>query len=160
SLLQLEFSPIGEVLLLADQERAEVWEFNSLGPSGHHEERSGVIDASFSDDGALVYAKGKQVRLWRIRRDDQLLAEVARAVAAVGASPNASVIAVSTEDGAIHIFNSQTRQQGILGRHDGPARLLFASKHRLLASAGFSDGQVRVWDLDTNRLKYGFKHHN
>ena len=157
----LSFSPDGQTLVSAGEDRQLLaWSVES----GEHvrlDSDARVRDVQFSPDGALLAAASSEgsVRLWSVEGWQRGLRLDGHngAVTSVDFSPDGAALVSSGEDGTLRLWSpvnsAQSRPQMKLVRGDGhqPAnRVAFAGPGEVV-SAG-NDGTVRFFSLDGLQL--------
>jgi WD40 repeat protein len=118
-----------------------------------------VNTMAFTASGETLLFAGfhKTVRLWSIKQNKELgrLEGHKAAIKAIAVSPDTSVIASGSQDGAIYLWdwNVKRKVADLVGHTDEVTALAFAQDGGLLVSGG-SDRLIFVWDTATNQFKH------
>lgn len=145
----------GEVILLEGSALRERWR-SALAPQGRN-----VLDLAWSPDGRRVFATASQGVVAALDADSG--AELGRATVAtsrlhsVAVSGDGHRILAGDQEGRLHLwrvgegsFSFSDPQMWVVGT--GPLRMIATSAVSSLAATFTGDYQLRIWDLDHDRL--------
>jgi WD40 repeat protein/energy-coupling factor transporter ATP-binding protein EcfA2 len=168
AVLGVSFSPDGKTIASASGDQTiKLW---SLGGevketlSGH---TKGVWNVIFSPmEGNMIASAGidTTVRLWNAETGQQLKTLTGHKHPVYGMSfrPDSKVIATSSEDGTIKLWDTATGNEletlEKLPVQDNIYSVDFSRDGKTLASIGYKDGSVKLWNLETRSSRLIGRH--
>ena len=115
----------------------------------------GVFSLAFSTDSTTLASGGDENTLivWDLtfEKDPQFFLPAPADVWGVAWSPS-GILASASDDGAVLIWNLDTREPSPLFGHDGPVKSVAWSSNEQLISGG-NDGNLILWNLESSELK-------
>jgi serine/threonine protein kinase/WD40 repeat protein len=157
------FSPDGELLAVYGLPQGKITVFSVRDGSALYHAEGPVDSLAFSPANFLsgVSRQEDSVRVWSPDGAQQILLKdfTGGSTNNVLFLPQSQGLAVTGTDGLIYILNGANgRVERVLTGHSGRiSSLSAAADGRLLASAGYEDQQVYVWDLETGQVAHSFK---
>ncbi|MBD2044150.1 WD40 repeat domain-containing protein [Coleofasciculus sp. FACHB-64] len=155
----VSFSPDGKTIASASLDQTvKLWRVEGGTPqtlSGH---TKGVWRVRYSPSEGNMIASGSidhTVRLWKADNGEFLRPLIGHTdvVYDLSFSPDSKRIATASWDGTIKIWDTATGKElktlENLGEQDKINSLDFAGTGQTLASGGYKDGSVKLWDLNT-----------
>jgi len=153
NLLAVAFSPAGDVLATAGQDRClHLWERDGLRERRVSEKHAGVVHAlAFSPDGLRVVSGGAMERcvhmweaasLFEIRR----LETPGRSVRALSFDGSGDALAVACGDGSVALLTEDGALARVLQGRGGKALSVVMSPDGDRVVSGAEDRVVRIWD--------------
>jgi WD40 repeat protein/serine/threonine protein kinase len=125
---------------------------------------------AFSDDGQRIATaaflapkeaggSGKvecQFKVWEALKGREILTFSAEPCFSLALSPNGRTLATGGWDGKVRIFDAETGHElfTAAGHRGFVSRLAFSSDGERLASAGFQDGRVILWNVATGQTVF------
>lgn len=146
------------ILWDSEQEESSIRRFccHNPGPDG-----LGVNALDFSPDGKFILSGSSDgtVKLWETHSGKNIRTiEVSSRVFAVAFSPDGSIMSGSTspsskKKSAIFLWNKETGYEERKLYHPGGSwSIRFSPDGRFLASGGYSDGKIMIWEVSTGKL--------
>ena len=162
SVQHLAFSPNG--YLAAGSRRGELWMWDVETANGNQfMGHDGRVCVTFSPDGALLVSgdEGNAIKLWDVANKELVttLLGHTNVVTAVACSPDGETLASASRDGTVKLWNIHTHEElaTIRGHGGSVLDVAFSPDGQTLASAGWSDHNVKLWNVKAAITKEPFK---
>lgn len=166
----LAFSPEGRLLAvglfdgriilwnLARKERVHIF-------SGH---RFYIKALTFSPDNTLLYSGSLDgtVRVWNVRRGELLYTHPAHTSGAIALNPDGQLLAYASIDNTVRLLDTVSYKEvrSLSRSQEGEATGLLLtipsvsfSPDGMLLAAGFPDGKITVWKVNSGRVAYNLE---
>ena len=116
-----------------------------------------IYDLSVSNDGKFIATAScdGRAKLWDLENQKfrSTLVRLKKVVIAVKFSPNGKLLAVSSEDRTVRLFDTSSSKQIAVLQHKGtPHSVEFSPDGRLIATGADNDHSIKIWDVETGNL--------
>jgi serine/threonine protein kinase/WD40 repeat protein len=167
-LVAVAVSPDGSTFATAGRDRmVRIWDLETGQPRHELRGHAGQLVAlAYAPDGKTLAAAGGnpqkagELRLWDVAAGQERVpvAPLGRRLWGVAYSPDGQWVAVAGGDGTVSVVSTSTGQVGPTFSHPLYAHgVAFSPDGQLLAVTYGDEGQVRIYELSSNKLRSSFQ---